>query len=98
MKDVEVRSDLWQSVPAQTTPEEIESLTTALVQAVDPLSGKDKWKLAAVYAGRYGDVHRQPWDQLVSLVRLVHRESANAVESLVKYGPESSDDSPAKDQ
>jgi hypothetical protein len=62
----------------QKAPEEIEGLAAALAQAVEPLSGKDKWKLAAVYAGKYGDVHRQPWDQLVSFVRLVHREAANA--------------------
>ncbi len=97
MEDLDLRSDLWANV-AQSTPEEIESLTAALIRAVDPLSGRDKWKLAAVYAGRYGDVHRQPWDQLVSFVRLVHREAAQALESFVKYGPESVDTSSVKDQ
>ena len=42
--------------------------------------------------------HRQPWDQLISFVRLVHREAANAQESFVKYGPEASDNSTAKEQ
>src|SRR6266478_312799 len=96
MEDIELRSDLWESA-AQSSPGEIEGLAAALVQAVEPLSGKDKWKLAAVYAGRYGDVHRQPWDQLVSFVRLVHREAANAQESFVKYGPEVPDNSAAKE-
>lgn len=95
MEDLDLRSDLWQASAAQATPEEIESLMTALAQAVEPLSGKDKWKLAAVYAGRYGEVHRQPWDQLVSLVRLVHRDAANALESFVKYGPESTGELPS---
>src|SRR5579859_4438564 len=90
MEDLDLRSDLWESNTAQISPEEIETLAAALAQAVEPLSGKDKWKLAAVYAGRYGDVHRQPWDHLVSFVRLVHREAANAQESFVKYGPEAS--------
>jgi very-short-patch-repair endonuclease len=98
LENLELRSDLWEPGAAKCTPQEIESIATALAQAVDPLSGKDKWKLAAVYAGRYGDVHRQPWDQLISLVRLVHREAANALESFVKYGPESSDKSPIKEQ
>jgi very-short-patch-repair endonuclease len=98
MEELDLRSDLWESGPARSSPEEIEELTAALAQAVEPLSGKDKWKLAAVYAGKYGDVHRQPWDQLVSLVRLVHREAANAQEALVKYGPECSDNSTAKEQ
>jgi very-short-patch-repair endonuclease len=96
MEDLDLRSDLWEQV--QNSPEEIEGLSAALVQEVEPLSGKDKWKLAAVYAGKYGDVHRQPWDQLVSFVRLVHREAANAQESFVKFGPEVSGTSVAKEQ
>src|SRR5215470_14727183 len=62
-EDLDLRSDLWESNAVQSSPEEIEGLSAALLQAVEPLSGKDKWKLAAVYAGKYGDVHRQPWDQ-----------------------------------
>jgi len=44
------------------------------------------------------DAHRQPWDQLVSFVRLVHREAANAQESFLKYGPEASDFSAVREQ
>jgi len=98
MEELDVRSDLWEAGAAQSSPAEIEGLAAALAQAVEPLSGKDKWKLAAVYAGKYGDAHRQPWDQLVSFVRLVHREAANAQESVVKYGPEASGNSGIKEQ
>jgi very-short-patch-repair endonuclease len=98
MENLDLRSDLWESGAAQSSPAEIEGLAAALAQAVEPLSGKDKWKLAAVYAGKYGDVHRQPWDQLISLVRLVHREAANAQESFVKYGPQGSEGCAAKEQ
>jgi very-short-patch-repair endonuclease len=97
-EDLDLRADLWQSGDAQSSPGEIERLGAALALAVDPLSGKDNWKLAAVYAGRYGGVHRQPWEQLVSSVRLVHQEAANAQESFVKYGPASSDNTAAKQQ
>jgi len=98
MEDLDLRSDLWQSGGSQGPPDELESLAASLTHAVEPLSGKDKWKLAAVYAGKYGDAHRQPWDQLVSFVRLVHREAANAQESFVKYGPQLSGNSPHEDQ
>src|SRR5467141_3449881 len=98
MDELDLRSDLWESGAAQNSPGEIEGLSAALAPAVEPLSGKDKWKLAAVYAGKYGDAHRQPWDQLVSFVRLVHREAANAQESFLKYGPEVSDNSPVREQ
>jgi very-short-patch-repair endonuclease len=98
MADLDLRSDLWESHATQHPSGEIEGLAAALAQAVEPLSGKDKWKLAAVYAGKYGGVHRQPWDQLVSLVRLVHHEAAGAQESFVNYGPTSSENSGAKEQ
>ena len=97
MEDLDLRFDLWETGVAQISPEEVETLATNLVQAVEPLSGKDQWKLAAVYAGRYGDAHRQLWDHLISFVRLVHREAANAQESLVKYGPEISGKSDSKE-
>src|SRR6266550_4328597 len=98
MEDLELRSDLWQSSSSPGSPDDLESLASSLTQAVEPLSGKEKWKLAAVYAGKYGDAHRRPWDQLVSFVRLVHREAANAQESFVKYGPQLSGNSPHEDQ
>src|SRR5712671_6458881 len=98
MEDLELRSDLWQSGASQGSPDELQVLAANLTQAVEPLSGKEKWKLAAVYAGKYGDAHRQPWDQLVSSVRLVHREAANAQESFLKYGPQLSREFPLEDQ
>jgi very-short-patch-repair endonuclease len=98
MEDLELRSDLWQSGASQGSPDELESLAASLTQAVEPLSGKEKWKLAAVYAGKYGDAHRQPWDQLVGFVRRVHREAANAQESFLKFGPQLSREHPLEDQ
>jgi len=98
LQDLDLRSDLWESGALQTSPNDIEALTAALVQAVEPLSGKDKWKLASVYAGRYGGLHRQPWDQLIRFVQIVHREAANARESFLKYGPEVSDYLAVKEQ
>ena len=97
-EDLDLRADLWEGGNAPATPEEMEDLRTALVQAVEPLSGKDRWKLAAVYAGRYGGTHREPWDQLVNFVRLVHREAANAQEAFVKYGPEIASGQDLKEQ
>src|SRR5712691_4882776 len=98
MEDLELRSDLWQSGASQGSPDELQALAANLTQAVEPLSEKEKWKLAAVYAGKYGDAHRQLWDQLVSSVRLVHREAANAQESFLRYGPQLSREFPLEDQ
>lgn len=98
MEDLDFRSDLWQSRGMQATADGIEVLAGDLVHAVEPLSGSEKWKLAAVYAGKYGQAHRQPWDELVQAIRYLHREAANAQESLLKYGPDVSDDVPFEDQ
>src|SRR5882757_1802089 len=98
MEELDLRADLWDSGAAQSSPDEITAITAASVHAVEPLSGKDKWKLAAVYAGRYGEAHRESWDQLVSFVLLVHREAANSQESFVKYGPEIAEGMSREDQ
>ncbi len=98
MEELDLRADLWDSGAAQSSPDEIAAITAASVQAVEPLSGKDKWKLAAVYAGRYGEAHRESWDQLVGFVLLVHREAANSQESFVKYGPEIAEGMSREDQ
>ena len=88
MEELELRADLWKSGVPDGSPEELEALASSLLQAVEPLTGKEKWKLEAVYAGKYGGAHRKPWDQLVEFVQLVHRDAANGQESFVKYGPE----------
>jgi len=98
MEDLDFRSDLWRSGAPQGTSEEFEGLTTNLAQAIDPLTGNEKWKLAAVYAGKYGGAHRQPWEQLVNLIREVHREAASAQESLLKYGPQLPDTEDMEEQ
>jgi hypothetical protein len=98
MEELELRSDLWKSGVPEGSPEEQEALAASLSQAVEPLTGQEKWKLEAVYAGKYGGAHRKPWDQLVEFVRLVHRDAANAQESFVKYGPEIGNDPGYEDQ
>ncbi|PYX92378.1 MAG: hypothetical protein DMG67_07080, partial [Acidobacteria bacterium] len=86
-ENLELSSDLWQPGPALGSEDQIESLAARLMQAVEPLSRKEEWKLAAVYAGKYGEARRQPWEQLIALVQRIHREAAAAQESLLEYGP-----------
>jgi very-short-patch-repair endonuclease len=87
LEDLDFCADFWHPGPVQGTEKQIEDLATRLVLAVEPLSGKEKWKLAAVYAGKYGGTHRQPWEQLVAFVQFVHREAADSQEALLEYGP-----------
>lgn len=98
MDELDLRADLWGSSDLQGSPEELETLSTNLAQAIEPLMGHDKWKLAAIYAGKYGNAHREPWDHLVSFVRQVHREAASFLEFFVKHGPQLGDDSDYENQ
>ena len=98
MDDLDFRADLWQSSAADGSAEEIQTLAADLVQAVEPLSGNDKWKLAAVYSGKYGGAHRAPWDALAQFVRQVHRDAAQAQESFLTFGPQVPDDPAPEDQ
>ena len=98
MEDLDFRSNLWQSRATPAIAGDIEALGSNLTQSVEPLSRSEKWKLAAVYAGKYGQAHRQPWDELVNAIRHLHREAANAQESLLKYGPQVSDEASLEDQ
>jgi very-short-patch-repair endonuclease len=87
LEDMDTCPDFWQPGPVTGTEKQLEDLAARLAAAVEPLSGKEKWKLAAVYAGKYGGTHRQPWEQLVAFIQFVHREAAAAQESLLEYAP-----------
>ena len=97
-ENLEFRADLWESGAAEGSPDELQAASVNLTRAVAPLSGTDKWKLAAVYSGKYGGVHREPWDRLINFVRHVHRDAANSRESFLKYGPEPSSQLPLEEQ
>jgi very-short-patch-repair endonuclease len=87
-EDLNLGAPFWKPDSA-VSPQRIESLASKLVSAVEPLVGKERWKLDAVYAGKYGRAHRQSWDQLLNSIRTVHSEAAKAQESLLKLGPQS---------
>jgi very-short-patch-repair endonuclease len=87
LEDLDFCSELWLQGPVRGTESQLENLKDRLLAAVEPLSSKEQWKLAAVYAGMYGGVRRQPWEQLVDSVKFVHREAANCQETILKHGP-----------
>ena len=86
-EDLSVGSQLWQP-DSPLDAKRVEALTAKLASAVEPLLGKEKWKLDAVYAGKYGGAHRHPWDQLLHSIRTVHTEAARVQEILLKLAPE----------
>jgi very-short-patch-repair endonuclease len=96
--DREFRSDLWQSTTSTHTPESLSSVVTKVQTAIEPLSGGEPWKLAAVYAGKNGGPHREPWDNLVAFIEQVHLEVARSQEILFRHAPTSNSTNSFEDQ
>ena len=94
----EFRADLWQTVSPPPTPESLSATLTKLQAAIGPLNGGERWKLAAVYAGKNGGPHREPWDNLVSFIEQVHTEVAKSQEILFRHAPRLNSESTLEDQ
>jgi very-short-patch-repair endonuclease len=85
-EDLTVGSQFWQ-VDSPSDLKRIENLGAKLTSALEPILGKEKWKLDAVYAGKHGGAHRHPWEQLINSIRLVHTEAARVQETLLNLAP-----------
>lgn len=85
--DREFRPELWSGSGPKATPESLVAIAERVEAAIEPLSGGDRWKLAAVYAGKNGGPYRKPWDSLVSLIEQVHLEAAKSQELLLRNEP-----------
>jgi very-short-patch-repair endonuclease len=96
--DRETRSDLWQPATSTLTPESLSAIVTKVQQAIEPLTGRERWKLAAVYAGKNGGPHREPWDNLVAFIERVHLEVAKSQEILYQHSPTLDPSSSFEDQ
>ena len=90
--DHELRADLWQSGgPASASA--LKELGSTLNQSVAVLASNERWKLAAVYAGKNGSPHRETWEKLLALVEQVHFEAGSTQELLIQHETKLADDS-----
>ena len=90
--DHEFRADLWQS-GAPASPSTLEALVPTLKESVAVLTSSERWKLAAVYAGKNGGPHREMWEKLLALVEEVHFEAGSSQELLIQHETKFADDS-----
>jgi very-short-patch-repair endonuclease len=81
----EFQAHLWQKEVVETTPESLSAIAAKLEKAVEPLNGRERWKLAAVYAGKTGGPHREPWENLIRQIETVHVEVAKSQELLLRH-------------
>jgi very-short-patch-repair endonuclease len=84
-EDRSLREELWEKAPTKATPNSLSAMVIRLEKAVEPLNGKDRWKLAAVHAGKVGGPHREPWDNLVGQIERTDVEIAKSQEILLKH-------------
>jgi hypothetical protein len=85
--DRDFRFDLWQAAASAPTAESLSAILKKVQAAIDPLKGGETWKMAAVYAGRNGGPHRDPWDNLVAQIEQAHYEIAKSQEILLRHAP-----------
>jgi very-short-patch-repair endonuclease len=96
--DHEFRSDLWQGGLGPTSANVLNETAIKLKRSVDILASSERWKLAAVYAGKNGGPHRETWEKLLALVEQVHLEAAGAQEILIQHVTTLADDSVLEQQ
>jgi very-short-patch-repair endonuclease len=91
--DHEFRSDLWQDNTGPASAGSLDALAGKLRRAVDALATRERWKLAAIYAGKNGGPHRETWEKLVALVEQLHLEAGGAQEILIQHETTLADES-----
>jgi very-short-patch-repair endonuclease/DNA polymerase III delta prime subunit len=79
--------DLWSPTTAHQSQGDLDSLQRRMILAVETLDGSEQWRLAAIEAGRDGEPHRKPWDDLLADIEDVYLAASNAHGSLVQHGP-----------
>ena len=92
--DHEFRSDLWQAGFRPISANSLNEIATKLKQSVDVLASSERWKLAAVYAGKNGGPHRETWEKLLALVEQLHLEAAGAQEILIQHATTLGEETP----
>lgn len=91
--DHNFRADLWQSDIEGPSADLLMETATKLKQAVEVLGSSERWKLAALYAGKNGGPHREAWEKLLGLIDQVHNEAAGAQEILIQHATTLTDES-----
>ncbi len=91
--DHNFRSDLWQDGRGPTSASVLNETAIKLKESVDILASSERWKLAALYAGKNGGPHREAWEKLLALVEQVHLEAAGAQEILLQHATTLADES-----
>jgi len=91
LSEHEFRADLWQT-DGPASADTLEAFVPTLRESVAVLTSSEKWKLAAVYAGKNGGSHREAWEKLVALVEQAHFEAGSTQELFIQHEMRLADD------
>lgn len=81
------RPDLWDHDRTTLAIDDLESLGRQVQEAITPLINSEPWKLTAITAGMGETENREPWDVLISKIKMVDQLSTDAQVALLKYAP-----------
>jgi len=81
------RADLWEANGSEPEPATLIDAADTLVRSVQSLGTSPGWELAAIDAGRAGDVHRAQWDDFVQVIRDTYTVCMDAQIILLRHGP-----------
>ncbi len=97
-RDLQFRSDLWNSPNTENGAEELRALLGELPRAMELINSSNTLKLTTLSAGRKGGANRDIWDTLLAMINGVINDAASAQETLLRNAPSLSDSIPFAEQ
>ncbi|GCE12396.1 AAA domain-containing protein [Tengunoibacter tsumagoiensis] len=89
-EELNFRRDVWIAAPNIPSIEDFKQLQHRLIQALEPLKDSNqeqRWRLAAIAAGRAGGPSRQIWDDLIAKIEQVESLALQAQPLLIEHDP-----------
>ncbi len=87
-RDLDFGREYWTEDPSVEGAGRLQQLLARMAQCVEPLADESSWQMAVIAAGRAGDIHRLPWENLAKLIREVGRKAAEVEEARLRWDPE----------
>ncbi|HEY8463367.1 MAG TPA: AAA domain-containing protein [Bacillota bacterium] len=86
-QDFRRREKLWERLPSDETPQDLETLYEDLLKAVEPINSENSWECAVIMAGWKGGAAREPWDNLIHFIVNVREERLKIQEIIIRFQP-----------
>lgn len=81
------RQELWTAGLDEAATAALDKVLAKAAKAVEVLGGEQRWKLAAVAAGKEGGARRAEWDGLLEMIDQLTQEIGRAKDSALRHAP-----------